>query len=53
VARLERPFLHAAKLAFTHPGDGRRMSFESDLPADLKGVLDELVAKSKKYEAGE
>jgi 23S rRNA pseudouridine1911/1915/1917 synthase len=53
VMRLERPFLHAARLAFTHPGDGRRMSFESELPPDLKDVLDDLVAKSKTFESAE
>ncbi len=53
VMRLERPFLHAAKLAFRHPGDGRRMSFESELPADLKSVLDDLVANSKTFESAE
>ncbi len=42
VQRLERPFLHAARLAFTHPGDGRRMEFESPLPDDLQAVLDDL-----------
>jgi len=42
VTHLDRPFLHAARLAFTHPGDGRRMEFESPLPADLQRVLDEL-----------
>ena len=42
VTHLERPFLHAARLAFTHPSDGRRMEFESPLPADLQRVLDEL-----------
>jgi 23S rRNA pseudouridine1911/1915/1917 synthase len=46
VTKLDRPFLHAAKLAFKHPGDARRMSFESELPADLKTVLDELIARS-------
>jgi 23S rRNA pseudouridine1911/1915/1917 synthase len=45
VGKLERPFLHAAKLAFKHPTDGRRMAFESELPADLKSVLDALLAK--------
>jgi len=40
VMRLERPFLHAARLAFTHPGDGRRVEFESPLPPDLQSVLD-------------
>ena len=43
VTHLDRPFLHAARLAFTHPSDGRRMEFESPLPPDLQGVLDELI----------
>ena len=42
VTRLERPFLHAARLAFKHPSDGRRMEFTSELPDDLQRVLDEL-----------
>ena len=42
VAHLDRPFLHAARLAFTHPDDGRRMEFLSAMPADLQKVLDEL-----------
>jgi 23S rRNA pseudouridine1911/1915/1917 synthase len=42
VMRLERPFLHAARLVFKHPDDGRKMEFQSDLPADLASVLDEL-----------
>ncbi|HEY7442562.1 MAG TPA: RluA family pseudouridine synthase [Vicinamibacterales bacterium] len=41
---LERPFLHAARLVFTHPSDGRRMEFSSPLPNDLQAVLDELHA---------
>jgi 23S rRNA pseudouridine1911/1915/1917 synthase len=44
VTHLERPFLHAARLAFTHPRDGRPMVFTSELPADLQRVLDELRA---------
>lgn len=44
VGRLERPFLHAARLAFTHPLDGRRMEFTSHLPHDLQSVLDEIRA---------
>lgn len=43
VTHLDRPFLHAARLAFTHPADGRRMEFESPLPEDLQKVLDELT----------
>ena len=44
VLTLERPFLHAARLAFTHPTDGRRLQFEAPLPPDLQRVLDELTA---------
>ena len=42
VTHLERPFLHAARLVFTHPSEGRRMEFVSGLPEDLQRVLDEL-----------
>jgi len=42
VLRLGRPFLHAARLAFTHPTDGRAMNFEAPLPDDLQQVLDQL-----------
>ena len=42
VQRLERPFLHAARLAFTHPRDERRMEFMAPLPDDLMDVLDDL-----------
>ena len=42
VLHLERPFLHAARLVFNHPGDDRRMEFTAALPDDLQRVLDEL-----------
>jgi 23S rRNA pseudouridine1911/1915/1917 synthase len=42
VQRLTRPFLHAARLAFTHPRDGRRMEFIAPLAEDLQAVLDAL-----------
>jgi 23S rRNA pseudouridine1911/1915/1917 synthase len=42
VLRLERPFLHAARLVLHHPADQRRMEFTSPLPDDLQEVLDEL-----------
>lgn len=45
VLRLDRPFLHAERLVFTHPTDGRRMAFDSELPPDLRRVLDELLGK--------
>ena len=37
---LERQFLHAHRLAFAHPRSGERLSFESELPADLAAALD-------------
>jgi len=42
VLMLERPFLHAARLALRHPADGRPMEFTAPLPADLQRVLDAL-----------
>jgi 23S rRNA pseudouridine1911/1915/1917 synthase len=36
---LERQFLHAHRLAFEHPLSGERLSFESELPADLLAAL--------------
>ncbi|HOG29324.1 MAG TPA: RluA family pseudouridine synthase [Vicinamibacterales bacterium] len=48
VLRLERPFLHARRLAFTHPADAaRRLEFTAPLPADLQAVLDELEAHAR------
>jgi 23S rRNA pseudouridine1911/1915/1917 synthase len=44
VMRLERPFLHSARLAFTHPADRRRVEFDSPLPLDLESVIDEIVS---------
>lgn len=37
--QVERPFLHAAELAFEHPVTGDRLTFRSELPADLAGRL--------------
>jgi 23S rRNA pseudouridine1911/1915/1917 synthase len=37
---LDRPFLHAAVLAFDQPATGERLTFEDPLPADLTRVLD-------------
>jgi len=49
LARLDRPFLHAAHLAFTHPGDGRRLEFDAPLPPDLQSVLDDLRAARETF----
>jgi len=40
---LERPFLHAGRLVFHHPVDGRKMEFEAPLPEDLQTVLDQIL----------
>ncbi len=40
--KLDRPFLHAAKLAFKHPVDGHRMEFKAPLAPELRALLDEL-----------
>jgi 23S rRNA pseudouridine1911/1915/1917 synthase len=45
VLRLERPFLHAMRLSFTHPIEGRKMEFIAPLPGDLQSVLDELIER--------
>ncbi len=42
LAMLRRPALHAARLAFDHPDDGRRCVFTSPLPADIATVLQAL-----------
>ena len=41
---LRRQFLHAARLSFTHPVDGRRMELTSDLPPDLAEALEQARA---------
>ena len=48
LATLERPFLHAYRLAFVHPRDGRRVEFRADVPDDLQLVLDDLRARRDK-----
>lgn len=53
VQRLERPFLHAWRLVFTHPTDRRRLEFESPLPADLQAVLDAIRGKQDNDQAAE
>ena len=44
VQHLERPFLHAARLVFTHPRDEQRLELSTELPDDLRAVLAELRA---------
>lgn len=35
-----RQFLHAARIAFTHPRSGERVEFEAPLPEDLRAALE-------------
>ncbi|QPP09346.1 RluA family pseudouridine synthase [Streptomyces bathyalis] len=44
--RLERQWLHAVRLGFEHPSDGRRVEYESDYPEDLQKALDIVRAES-------
>jgi 23S rRNA pseudouridine1911/1915/1917 synthase len=41
---LTRQWLHAVRLGFAHPGDGRQVRFESPYPADLQTALDRVAA---------
>ena len=47
VMRLDRPFLHACRLSFTHPRDGRRVDFDSPLPPDLQAALDDIESREE------
>lgn len=48
---LERPFLHAARLAFNHPRDGRQVTVRCGLPPDLQAIVDAL-ARDEIHAAG-
>lgn len=37
---LQRPFLHSCEIRFKHPKDNREMAFKSELPDDLKEILE-------------
>lgn len=39
IAKLDRPFLHAASLSFTHLASGERVEFSAPLPDDLQTFL--------------
>ncbi len=38
-----RPALHAWRLSFQHPRDGRPLAFEAPVPADLQGLWEEVT----------
>lgn len=41
---LQKQMLHARRLGFVHPADGRKLAFEAPLPAEFRAVL-ELLEK--------
>ncbi len=43
---LTRQWLHAVRLSFAHPADGRRVEFTSEYPADLSAALRTLEAEA-------
>ncbi len=43
---LSRQWLHARRLGFAHPADGRWVEFESPYPADLAAALDAVREES-------
>ena len=42
IMNLDRQFLHAVSLGFTHPTKNKRMNFKSKLPNDLENILKSL-----------
>jgi 23S rRNA pseudouridine1911/1915/1917 synthase len=44
ISRLDRPFLHAARLALVHPTSGETMEFAAALPPDLQTFLESIRA---------
>ena len=45
IRNLGRHFLHAEKLAFTHPDTGERVQFHSPLPPELSSLLSEIESE--------
>ncbi len=44
--QLRRQWLHARRLGFAHPGDGRWLEFESAYPEDLARALEQVASES-------
>jgi hypothetical protein len=52
LASMRRQALHAARLELAHPRTGAEMSWETPLPADMRGVLDALEADLRESKGG-
>jgi len=48
--RLDRPFLHASRLAFMHPSTGEPVAFDAPLPDDLRDVVATLRRASRRHD---
>lgn len=46
-----RQALHAVRLGFQHPADGRKLSFEAPLPEDLQALREQLKATRRRAPA--
>jgi len=44
IRALNRQFLHASELQFTHPRSGEQLRFSSSLPVELTGFLNEVIS---------
>jgi 23S rRNA pseudouridine1911/1915/1917 synthase len=49
VLAFARQALHAARLELAHPASGRSIAFESDPPADFRGLADALRARAQEH----
>ena len=47
ILKLDRQFLHAKTLGFTHPRSGERLEFSSNLPRELENILKKLRNSNK------
>lgn len=52
VKSMNRFFLHAEKLAFTHPSTNERLKFTQPLPSELAGLLDTIAKQPAAPERG-
>jgi len=47
LAQFRRQALHAARLSFEHPSNGRELSFEAPIPTDFRDLLATLAAEAQ------
>jgi 23S rRNA pseudouridine1911/1915/1917 synthase len=50
LADIRRQMLHAWRIGFVHPASGTALTFESPMPADMRQLIAELEARSRKLE---